>query len=108
MAEWTFVTNHGSVLALVAERGRTTAREIALALGITERSVHRIISDLEEAGYIERKRDGRVNYYRVNEELPMRRPEIQHVLVRDWIDLLKHADGATQALTPGKMKAGAR
>ena len=47
MSQWTFITNHGAVLSLVAERGQITAREIGYKLDLTERSVHRIISDLE-------------------------------------------------------------
>lgn len=61
MAGWTFITNHGAVLGLVAQRDQVTAREIAETLRITERSVHRIITDLESEGYVERRREGRVN-----------------------------------------------
>ena len=76
MADWTFITNHGAVLALVARHGQITAREIADRLSITERSVHRIIGDLESAGYLERNREGRVNWYRVRHDLPLRRDRI--------------------------------
>ncbi|MBI4337703.1 MAG: MarR family transcriptional regulator [Chloroflexi bacterium] len=65
MANWAFVTNHGAVLALIAQHGQITARDIAAELGITERSVHRIISDLEAEGYLRRRRDGRLNRYQV-------------------------------------------
>jgi predicted ArsR family transcriptional regulator len=45
MAEWTFITNHGAVLALIAQHGRITAKEIAETLQLTERPVRRIIAD---------------------------------------------------------------
>lgn len=88
MPRWTFVTNHGAVLAMVSHHGQVTGREIAEELGITERSVHRIISDLEEAGYIERQREGRLNVYTVNHGLPLRRPEARDIVVGDLIRVL--------------------
>ena len=50
MAEWHFITNHGTVLVLIMQRGQITAREIAATLGLTERPVRRIIAELEAAG----------------------------------------------------------
>lgn len=88
MPNWTFITNHGAVLALIAEHGQITAREIASELGITERSVHRIISDLEAEGYITRTRRGRVNQYEVNHDLPLRRIERRDVAVRELLKVL--------------------
>jgi predicted ArsR family transcriptional regulator len=88
MGEWTFITNHGAVLALVAEHGQITAREIAGRLNITERSVHRIITDLESAGYLERNRDGRANWYRVRHDQPLRRDIRRGVAVGDLLRVL--------------------
>jgi predicted transcriptional regulator of viral defense system len=85
MSTWSFVTNHGGVLILVAQHPNITIREIAAHLGITERSVLRIISDLETAGYLTRIRDGRVNYCTVNPDLPLRRPELRDVLVAELL-----------------------
>jgi|SRR5918996_5193850 predicted ArsR family transcriptional regulator len=92
MASWSFITNHGAVLSLVAKQNQITAREIANQLGITERSVLRIISDLEAEGYLERTRDGRVNYYRVNHDLPLRRPELRDTAVGELLNLLRVPD----------------
>ncbi|MBI4298584.1 MAG: winged helix-turn-helix transcriptional regulator [Chloroflexi bacterium] len=88
MSRWTFITNHGAVLALVAQHGQITAREIATELGITERSVHRVISDLESEGYIQRSREGRLNRYEVNHDLPLRRHERLDVVVGDLLRVL--------------------
>ncbi|MFH1003320.1 MAG: winged helix-turn-helix domain-containing protein, partial [Chloroflexota bacterium] len=52
MPEWTFITNHGLVLAHVSKGPQSTAREIAQAVNLTERTVHKIIADLETEGYI--------------------------------------------------------
>jgi DNA-binding Lrp family transcriptional regulator len=88
MSTWSFVTNHGGVLILVAKYPQITAREIAGHLGITERSVLRIISDLEAEGYLKRTRDGRVNSYEVKADLPLRRPELREVVVGELLNAL--------------------
>jgi predicted ArsR family transcriptional regulator len=88
MSSWTFITNHGAVLALIGQYGQITARDIATELGITERSVLRIIKDLETEGYIQIERDGRVNRYLVNNDAPLRRHEKPDVLVGELLKLL--------------------
>ena len=89
MKEWAFVTNHGLVLSYVAEHHRITSREIASALGITERRVQRIIADLEQAGYIAKTRSGRHNTYVVNPDLPLRHPTQRDRAVKELLAMLK-------------------
>ena len=91
MANWTFITNHGAVLALVGQQGAITAREIAARLDITERSVLRIVKDLEDAGYLTINRVGRVNHYTVNPGRPLRRPEAYDVEIGDLLRILTDA-----------------
>lgn len=93
MSSWTFITNHGAVLALVGQHERITTREIAAELGITERSVLRIIKDLETAGYIRRRREGRANHYQVNAEAPLRRRERRDVAVGELLKVLSNSAG---------------
>ena len=88
MAHWTFLTNHAQVLLCVARNNRSTAREIAGNVGITERAVQRILDDLEEAGYISRFRDGRSNRYEIHPDLPMRHPAQNGYAVQDLIAFL--------------------
>ena len=64
--KWTFITNHGLVLSHIAQNPKITAREIALTVGITERTTHKIITDLEYSNYIAKTRIGRRNIYEVN------------------------------------------
>ena len=64
--QWTFFSNHGHVLICLAKNADQPLREVALAVGITERAVQRIIADLEEAGYLEREKVGRRNTYTLN------------------------------------------
>ena len=78
-AAWTFLSNHGHVLVCVVRDPNVRVREIAQAVGVTERAVQRILRELEEAGVIVRTRQGRRTHYEVNEHLPLRHPiEAQH------------------------------
>lgn len=86
--QWTFITNHGAVLALVGQSETITAREIAARLGITERTVLRIIKDLESEGYIQIKKDGRINNYTVNMNQPLRRPDQRDNSVAELLGVL--------------------
>ena len=86
--KWTFITNHASVLTLLDREEHLTSREIAMALGITERSVIRIIKDLELEGYITKRKEGRENRYTVNKDLPLRRNDQREVSVYELIQLI--------------------
>ena len=83
VGDWKFITNHAQVLLCVAHDPEIRLREVAEACGITERASHRIIADLEEAGYISRERIGRRNRYQFHPEVAMRHPRIGHALLRD-------------------------
>jgi len=80
-AEWTFLTNHTHVLICVHEDPSIRTRDIAVRVGITERAVQRIISDICEAGYLTRTREGRRNHYTVHAEKPLRHPVEAHCLL---------------------------
>ena len=71
---WTFLSNHGHILVCVARDPNIRVREIAQAVGITERAVQRILGELEEAGVISRRRQGRRTHYEIDGELPLRHP----------------------------------
>jgi DNA-binding transcriptional ArsR family regulator len=73
---WTFLTSHASVLLEVAREPDATVREIAERAGLTERQAHRVLADLVDAGYLQRRRVGRRNHYRVDDERPMRLPSL--------------------------------
>ena len=94
-SRWTFITNHGLVLSYLSHHPKSTAREIANFVGVTERTTHKIISDLDIAGYIRRRKEGRRNVYDVNHNLPLRHHTKQDVLVSDLLEALasKSADG---------------
>lgn len=63
-------------------------RDIASAVGITERATHRIMSELVEEGYVLREREGRRNRYEVNAERPLRHPMAGRREVGELLGLL--------------------
>ena len=74
MPEWTFLSNHGHVLIQISMNSESRVRDIAEAVGITERSALSILSDLEKADFISVERVGRRNTYRVNPHKNFRHP----------------------------------
>ena len=90
-AAWTYFSNHAHVLIYLADNGDARLRDVADAVGITERAVQMIVADLEEAGVLERTRVGRRNRYSVREDLPLRHPVEEHCLVRDLLQMVRQA-----------------
>jgi DNA-binding MarR family transcriptional regulator len=87
-AGWTFLTNHAHVLFCIAEDPEVRLRDVAARVGITERAVQRIVTDLEAAGYLTVSKEGRRNRYRVHYELPLRHPIERHRNVKELIELV--------------------
>jgi DNA-binding IscR family transcriptional regulator len=92
---WTFLSNHGHVLVCLARNPDMRLRDIADAVGITERSTQTIVNDLEEAGYVVKERVGRRNHYRLNSDLPLRHPLEEHRAVGELLDLIVGEDSVT-------------
>jgi DNA-binding MarR family transcriptional regulator len=82
---WDFVTAHGLALVEVRRNPDVTVRELALQLGLTERHVHRVLSDLADAGYLRRYRIGRRNRYELDQSRPMRHPSLANHRVSDLL-----------------------
>ncbi len=92
MAGWSFFTNHARVLICVARDPGVRLRDLAVALGITERSAFGIVSDLVEEGYVVKDKDGRRNRYQVEAQLPLPEPIGRERTVGDILGLLVDAD----------------
>ncbi len=88
-ATWTFLSNHSHVLLALHRDPELTLREVASEVGITERSVQRILSELEEAGYVVRERTGARNRYRFKMTAPLRHPIESHCRIRDLIEMVE-------------------
>ncbi len=78
---WTFLTNHAHVLLCVSTGEQSTARELAFRIGITERSVQAILTDLTDEGYLVKYKVGRRNVYELNPQGKLRHPlEASHTV----------------------------
>jgi len=84
-ASWTFLSNHAHVLICLARDDDPTVRTMAIDVGITERAVLKILAELEDAGYVERHREGRRNHYEIHRDVPLRHPIEAHRTVGDLI-----------------------
>jgi DNA-binding IclR family transcriptional regulator len=71
MAEWSFLTNHARALVCIAHDPGVRLRDIAAELGTTERTAFGIVTDLTEAGYVVKDKEGRRNRYRIQDHLPL-------------------------------------
>jgi DNA-binding transcriptional ArsR family regulator len=88
MPGWKFVTNHALVLCQIAQQPRITIRELSQTIGITEKAIHRMITDLEAEGYVTKIREGRRLRYRINPDLRLRDEMLQDKAVGDLLAVL--------------------
>jgi DNA-binding MarR family transcriptional regulator len=87
---WLFLTTHMHVLLHVVGHNEATAREIADAVGITERHAHRVLADLYAEGYLDKERRGSRNRYRVRRTARFKHPLLARVEIGTLIDAVEH------------------
>ena len=97
MADWSFLTNHARVLLCIARDPDIRIRVIALTLDVTERTAHSIVSDLTDAGYVVKERDGRRNRYHIQAHLPLHDAASRERPIGELLDLLVDNDDASLA-----------
>ena len=86
---WTFLSNHSHVLICISEDNSARSRDIAARVGITERAIHRIVTELCDAGYVTKMRDGRRNRYALHLNLPLRHSVEGHCTVSELLETLQ-------------------
>ena len=86
---WNFLSNHAHTLICLAENPRARMRDVANAVGITERAAARLIAHLEDAGVITRHKEGRRNRYVIPEEQHLRHPLESHSTVASLLALVR-------------------
>ena len=106
MGSWSFLTNHARVLLQIAKDPGARLRDIAVAVGITERSAYGIVTDLAAAGYVVKEKDGRRNRYQIQAHLPLPDPASQELAIGDILAILI-GDEAKQEATQEDRSAGA-
>lgn len=85
---WTFLSNHAHVLICLAQDPDIRMRDVANLIGITERAVMKIVSDLEDEGLVRRFREGRRNSYELSLDQPLRHPIEAHRTVGELVQLI--------------------
>lgn len=88
MRDWHFLTNHGRALLLVAADPDLRLSDLAVALGVTERTAYGVVADLAEAEYLVKEKEGRRNRYRVRTESTVQDTATRDFSVGDLLDLL--------------------
>jgi hypothetical protein len=88
VAAWSFLTNHGRALLCIARDPDVRVRDIAANLAITERRAHDIVTDLVDAGYIKKTKEGRRNRYEVQAHMPLPEPTSRERAIGDVLKLL--------------------
>lgn len=88
MTQWTFLSNHGHVLVALARDPDARMRDLATAVGITERAVQQIVSDLVGEGFVEKEKVGRRNRYRVVRAAHFRHDLEADVSLGSFVDLV--------------------
>jgi Uncharacterized membrane-associated protein/domain len=104
--EWSFLTNHARVLLCVAHDPGIRLRDIATMLGITERTVHGILADLANAGYVVKERDGRRNHYEIQRHLPLPEASGSQRTIGEVLALLVETDTASGRRATGRGRRG--
>ena len=94
MANWSFLTSHARVLMCIAHDPGARLRDIGASLGITERSAYGIVTELAEAGYVVKQKDGRRNRYQIQAHLPLPEPTSRERTVGEILALLAGTDAA--------------
>ncbi len=105
VAEWSFLTNHARVMLCIAHDPEARLRDIASTLGITERSAYGIVTDLADAEYVVKERDGRRNRYQIQHHLPLREATSRERTIGEMLDLLGSTNGRKRR---GSRKRGTR
>ena len=94
MSEWTFLTNHAHALVCIARDPGLRLRDVAERVGVTERAAQRIVSELVDAGYLERSREGRRNSYQIRPNRPLRHPLENGHYIGEILEVLYDHTGA--------------
>jgi predicted transcriptional regulator len=89
MGAWTFLTNHAIVLMVLSCYPIITARDLSGLIGITERSIRNIISDLESEGYVKKSKEGRQVRYEIQTDLPLRHQALENQTIGILLEALK-------------------
>jgi len=90
--KWTFFTNYSHVLFFLYVHPELPLRDVAQAVGITERAVQRIVKNLEDAGVLEKQKKGRQNLYKIRKDYQLRHPLESHRNIGELLAFIQNSD----------------
>ena len=97
MANWSFLTNHARVLLCIAQDPGVRLSDIADRAGVSDRTAYGVVTDLTEAGYVVKHRDGRRNRYQIQAHLPLPEISSRKRTIGEVLALLTDADDEATA-----------
>ena len=94
LQNWNFLSNYAHVLVCLADNPDARLRDVAERVGVTERTAFRLIGELEEAGVLERAKEGRRNHYVINTEAHLRHAIEEHCTVGELLETILQEDAS--------------
>lgn len=95
MSDWDFLTNHARVLLAIAKDPGMRLRDIAATVGISQRRVFGIVTDLTQSGYLVKEKKGRRNTYEIRTARPLDEELTDRPAIGDVLRLLTAASQET-------------
>ncbi len=86
VVDWSFLSPQGHVLFYIALCPDSTTKDIARAIGHTERQIWSIIRNLKEGGMLHLRRNGRRHHFTVNFDAPLLHPTIEELSLRSLME----------------------
>ncbi len=97
-AEWYFFSNYAHVLVCLAQDPFARLRDVADRVGVTERTALRLVTELDDAGVLQRVKEGRRNRYLINSGAHLRHPIESHCTVGEVLELILSKQGSTNGV----------
>jgi hypothetical protein len=91
---WSFLSHHGMVLVALARQTDLRLSELGAEVGISPRAAQSIVTDLVRDGYLERRRIGRRNSYRLRGERRVPDPWAQDRQMGELVRAIARGRGA--------------
>ena len=86
VVDWSLLSPQGHVLFYVALCPNSTTKDIAQAIGHTERQIWSIIQNLKEGGMLHLRKNGRRHHFRINFDAPLLHPTIEGLSLRSLME----------------------
>lgn len=86
VVDWSLLSPQGHVLFYIALCPGSTTKEIARAVGRTERQTWNSIRSLKEAGMVRVRKDGRRHHFMINFDAPFLHPGIDKLSLKSFME----------------------